>query len=447
MKRYNLIQRVDVLLVPPAVVLVHYLLSIFGFPIVSIAEHWQLASEACLLETPLKAFLLTHGASPFLGMIQYVALKIGDGNPDRFYSFFLPFLHIASFFFLRSALGRFRLKFLGLILSVLFLNPLAFLYFRYPFYSTYLFFLTCFQIFVFFSRFSVSKKFLLLSFAISLGSFIRPAWHIGLAVLWIAYMAWNWRNKLSPKIVAIGAAFLLLPLGLYTKNYIYFGSFTGSTWFGMNLARSHMRINVPNTITSVFPFEKLSMYKGLYDENGPLIQKYANEPCLNEENFQNIRYLYISKEYYKQVAPKISGKYTLRVFRYGVGHYLRSPGNYIPLKPLTSKVSGFWKTYPNVDIFAYNLPLDEELTLYQFLYPLVTILFILSFRNLSWKIRLLLLHLGALSFLASLVDPFEANRMRFELEPIWYFFVLLSPYYLNRILKKWKKKRPEKKAA
>lgn len=415
------------------IIFVHFLLGKFGFPIVSINSYWQLPSEACFLETPLKSFLFTHGSSPFLGILHYISYKLGNGDPYAIYSFLLPILHILSFLFFKRAIAQFRLRFEIFILAVLFLNPLIFIYFRYPFYSSYLFFLTCFLLYALFAPISITRKFLFVSLAISIGSFIRPSWHLGLALFWIFYMIWIWRNKLSKRIIALGVVFLLLPVSLYAKNYILFDSFTGSTWLGMNIARFHTRNFVPGSLSLVRPFSKISEYKGLYDEENPLIHKYSNEPCLNGEDFQNIRYIFISRAYYKQVAPKISIRHSLAVLDFGVEKYLKSPGNYFLLKSFTEKISGPWKIYPFTDLLSYSLSPDEEVNVYQFIYPFMIIVFLISIPTLSKKIKLIFLHLLALSFLYCFVDPNESHRMRMEVEPIFYFCVLLSPFYVMRI--------------
>ncbi len=424
-----------IILISLSILLGHIVLTNYNYPFISLDGHWQLPCPSCIQETPFKALFYTHGASPFLGMIHILALEIGNGNPDSFYSIFLPVLHVLSFIFFLLAIERFRFKYTFLITSILFLNPLLFSYFRYPFYSTYLFTLSSFLLFSLFSNFSSNTRFFLLSVCLSVASFIRPSWHISVILLLILWGAWNLRKKIQRKILLAGIATFLLPFCLYIKNYFLFDSFSGSTWLGMNIARSYTRHWIPNHVTSVPAFSSLDKYKGLYNESDPLIQKYSSEPCLNGDDFQNVRYIIIAKNYKDAVVPKISTKRIIDVLNFGFQQFFHTPGDYFMLAPFFQRIPYPWNIYPNTDFFSLTISKYREISFYKVVYPLLVILLLLSFKNQPWRFKLLSSLLFFLIITNVLIDPFESNRMRIEIEPIWYFLILFYLFRFNRIFR------------
>ncbi|EPG64543.1 hypothetical protein [Leptospira wolffii] len=435
------------LIVPGLILFGHIFLSATEFPILSVDRYWQMPSKDCFYSAPFDAFLYTHGSSPFLGMVHYAATVLGGGNPNLVYSIILPLLHLISFLLMRKTFRLFRFRGSGLLLGILFLNPAVFAYFRYPFYSTYLFFISSLLIYLLWAPGNRILRYLLISFLICLASFIRPSWHIGLALIWILFLCYKERKRLSKKVLITGILFLALPVGLYLKNYILFDSFVGSTWLGMNIARTYNIKPSPTNITAISPFSSLDKYSGKYDEQDPLIEKYSNNPCVNGNDFQNVRYIVISREYQKWISPNINFKTSLLAFLIGLIIFLKSPTNYLFFKPRLLTLPELWKKSQGLDWLSFPLRNDLEINLYQFVYLFAMFYFFVRFRKITPRFKLIYLHVFFLGVLYCVVDPMESNRMRFEIEPFLYLLSAISLYSLAHRLKKWKKKRPEKKAA
>ncbi len=64
--------------------------------------------------------------------------------------------------------------------------------------------------------------------------FVRNMFHLVYALAILASLAYVSKGR-RRSILLAGALPLLVILGLYTKNWILFGSFSGSTWLGMNM--------------------------------------------------------------------------------------------------------------------------------------------------------------------------------------------------------------------
>jgi hypothetical protein len=77
---------------------------------------------------------------------------------------------------------------------------------------------------------------LLLLFFILLLSLVlfRNMFHLGYLLAILAMLVCFFKNR-RQRILLAGALPLLVVVGLYTKNLILFGSFSGSTWLGMNM--------------------------------------------------------------------------------------------------------------------------------------------------------------------------------------------------------------------
>jgi hypothetical protein len=93
----------------------------------------------------------------------------------------------------------------------------------------------------------------------------RSMYHLVWLLVIIVAIAGFYRKKAGVlRIATVGLLVLLLAGGWYVRNYLLFGSFSSSTWMGMNLARNVYH-DAPTTdssdIASVEPFSPISAYK------------------------------------------------------------------------------------------------------------------------------------------------------------------------------------------
>ncbi|EPG76382.1 putative membrane protein [Leptospira fainei serovar Hurstbridge str. BUT 6] len=412
---------------PIAIAGVHAILQFLDFPILRIDGYWQLPSKECWYNHPFQALITLNGTSPALALFHSAFAHLGKGNPYPLYAVFLPILHAISCHLFLSVLSRLKIRYRNIWAALFFINPLAFAYFRYPFYSTYLFFLSLVLLYSLFVVRDKNRKLLYVSITIAAAATIRPSWHLGLAIFWIGWLTWHERKKLSRASVITAFLILLLPFGLYLKNFLLFDSFSASSWLGMNLARSRLITLDSNERKNLAPFQlPTTLYRGIYSENDPLVSRYSDKICLNEDDYHNIRFIEVSRKYLSKVKEATNVQQSLKLLKFGIKVYLSSPSNYPFLLPQFAAIPEFLRKYPGLDWFASVSIGSFDKNLYRIVYPISLLLLLLRFPSLSYKIRIIVLHTVSMTILYSFIDPFEANRMRFELEPFWYLCVLFS---------------------
>jgi len=130
-------------------------------------------------------------------------------------------------------------------------------------------------------------------------------WVLGAAL----FVALACRSRIPARRLAVVLLPLVLVPGLYVKNLVLFGTFTGSTWLGMNLA--HITLNqagdedlralvadgtLPRRVL-IPPFSPLSRYRddGLPPDGVAVLDQETAQGGL--PNFNNRRYIEISDRY------------------------------------------------------------------------------------------------------------------------------------------------------
>ncbi|WP_135769049.1 hypothetical protein [Leptospira fletcheri] len=408
-------------------VCIHAVLGFFGFPILTIDGYWHMPSRDCWYDRPLQALVDLHGTSPVLPLLHSSAAHIGGGDPYQVYAWTLPLLHSVACFLFRITLRRLRIPFATVWTGIFLLNPLVFAFFRYPFYSTYLFFLSIILLYCLWGMRKENPRLLSTSAIISLAAAIRPSWHLGLAFFWICWLAWHCRRKVSRKTVLLAFFTLSLPGILYLKNLYLFDNFSASSWLGMNLARSRQIQIEASEGRRVEAFQlPLSVYHGVISEPDPTLDRYSDRVCLNGQNYHNAEFVQISKKFMDRFLQTFDLGENLNSLRLGFKIYLSSPSNYPFIKPLSDALPEAVRKYPGLDWFSFGPTGGFDRNFYRFVYPLLLILNLFRFFRASFRFRIVFLQIATLTFLYSFVDPFEANRMRFELEPFWYLSFLLA---------------------
>ena len=155
---------------------------------------------------------------------------------------------------------------------------------------------------------------------------IRNVFHLGLICL-AGAAGWFLYPK-SRRALALGAIpVIVLGAGLYLKNWVLFGSFTGSTWLGMQLgvtttyqlseaeADKLIRAGRLSPIARIIPFSSLDKYDAFVIPPPARGIPALDEPlAADHPNFNNLAYLQIHRQY---------SRAALAVLKYAPAAYFR----------------------------------------------------------------------------------------------------------------------------
>jgi hypothetical protein len=317
------------------------------------------------------------------------------------------------------------------------------------------------------------------SLATSLGFFlsllslllIRNMFHLGLIFL-AGIAGWMLFTK-SRRWVVVGALpALLLGTGLYFKNWIEFGAFTGSTWLGMQLgvtttyqltndeADDLIRTAGLNPIARITPFSRLDQYAGYYKPVPKTGIPVLDEPNASlHANYNDLDYLQIHRQYAEaaKVVLLHRPQAYLRALAIAGYTYLLPPGDVHTFDKDRAKM-GTLDRYFSLIFFGQLRQVNDRkelrrmyaqgerfsLLLYTgvFLVVLLPVLLLWAAAQLliprlrrSWK-REHLIALGFILFIlvlvtasANLLSSFENNRYRF---PVDSFFLILLALCVQR---------------
>jgi hypothetical protein len=200
----------------------------------------------------------------------------------------------------------------------------------------------------------------------------------------------------------------------------------------------NMDMHIPNkaengTISKIGRFSRLDKYSHFIDKENELIKKYANIPMLNDQSFNDVRYILVSGLYQSDIKRNFSITHSIGVFAVGWMIFLDSPAEYPHLENIG--VKSF-----QLDIFDLpNVELSEPyllgifvpgskicFSLYQVLYPIVLFSMIFNLKRNGFIINYVLVYVVIFSTLYTILDVSEANRMRFEIEPMFLFLTICS---------------------
>ncbi len=165
-------------------------------------------------------------------------------------------------------------------------------------------------------------------------------------------------RRIEPRrLLAAALLPLLLAVGWYAKNYLVFGEFTGSTWFGLNLSRV-ITANLPreerlmlaqsgqvSPLVLIHPFNVLTAYQNLVPLPPPTGVPLLDQPTKSTGavNFHHLGYVAISRQY---------GRDALRLFathpaadlanlRRGYLTFFYPPSRY-PFVERNRQILGWW---------------------------------------------------------------------------------------------------------
>lgn len=422
------------------ILLIHAWLSVTGYRPVNVARIFWYVMDFKFLENNFwQSILYFHEIPPLLSIIHFMAYKLSGGNPDIFFEIMLPLLHLFSFLIFTKIVEQFNFRFKKILIAILFLNPLLFIYFRFPFYSAFIFFQSILILYLLFVS-NRSQKFKLVSITLLLcvAALQRASYSVPVIILLMFPLMKNvaWKQRL------IAFSLLLMPLSLYVKNYFLFHKFSSTTITGMYF---HGHINKEN---SKAPLARLGIcrpandYAAFINENDPLVKKYAGIEILNQNDMNNIRYIQVADGFMKEFKENFNPFYSIKYVSLGIIRFFASPSaDYNYANTYFGNVPHF--LYDVFDLPNYSFNNETKTTIpfsvYLLVYPFMLFYLLKNFKNLSFKIRYVLCFVLIFAALYSAVDPLESMRMRFEIEPMLYFLIFVV---INHIFTK--KFGPEK---
>lgn len=373
-----------------------------------------------------------HAEAPGISIIHFIIRSVSGKYYEISFTIILAFLHGLSFYYFYNVLKYRQVKYAKWICLVLFLNPLVFIYFKYPFYSTFLFVTSSAILYLLFTDKSNFQKVIFLSVIFGFNVLIRSSWHIVIVFL-IMLPFWK---KAPWKTVFISILILIIPTGLYVKNYVLFQKFTASTKLGLNLARNHIPPYAKEFTT--LPIKELAdmkMDEFNLDQKNPLLVKYKNIRILNDtgnNKLNNIRLILISDVYFKDVIKNFSIIYSVKNSIHGFFKIFQSPAayNYFYPDKHIPNVSGTgiydFFDLPDIPMIRHGVKFNLPVSLYTLIYPLAWLILLIFYRKMNFEEWLILIITTFFTVAYMVVDNSESNRMRFEIEPFWYFIVLLA---------------------
>lgn len=429
------------------IILTHVLLSLFGFSTFHMPLYMQVVQNQFPITKPFWPMLFYfHGNPPLLSIIHHVAQVCFPENPSRFFELILPIFHSLSFLAFSQAIRRFSIPIRPVWLLIIFLNPLIFIYFRYPFYSSFLFFLNSILLFQFSRLKEKTSAIYWIACIFSLEALLRSTCQ---PLLFLPILVW-----LVPvrKLKTIALLFLIMlpPILWQAKNYWLIEKFTSSSWLGMNLARSHMPWQVHNDLVAFLPpLSDPNQYMELLKDEPTIKEAMKDTNYYLSQNNLNHRVIpVVSDLYLKSIRKEFSFSWSLNTVINGYLIFFQSPVNEANVRrhlvdegyfsknginpdfwePIGFQDENYWYKFfvsTKWDKNWNRLHAAKRITIYTLVYPFLLIWFGFKFRSLSKDVKLIYLLTGFFTVVYISIDIFEANRMRMEIEVFYYFLLLL----------------------
>ena len=427
------------------ILFVHFILATYGIDVINIEGYQQLMHEPEASTHFWRYVWYMHGNPPGLSIIFAVCKWFGSGSAVRGLTVVLPLMYVASLYAFYFGSKKLNLRLPNLFFFLVFLNPLLFIYFKFPFYCTFIFFNACCLIYLFskFKRLDMAGLAALIGI-ICFNSLTRSTWHIAFVVALVCAILVKSQVKgrwwLTPLV--------LFPLGLYAKNYYLYSEFASSSWLGSSLASTHIpwKAAKPGTLGYLHPNGLVDMYKGRYNENDPRILKYRNVPEINKGDWQDIRFLVISEDYLRETKFYFNWQWSANAVLAGALLAMQSPADYFLLKKEHGGPKLKDRPIFNYDWFCpvefrYRSPyffsfidLPEMYHAYKpwdwlmFITPYTVIwlglltFFGIRFFRMPFEYRVFYLITTLSLGIFIVVDNAESLRMRYEVEPFLYLF-------------------------
>lgn len=403
----------------------HLGLFIAGVEVRGIDSYFQVMPSAFMAEDFWGGLLYFHAFPPLLSVIHWLMGLVTGGQPNLGYHLLLPLLHAGSSLLFYRILKETSLPPLWRKAAslVIFLNPLFFIYFLYPFYSAYLFCSSLVLLYALVVPMGRDRRFLMAAGVFSFNGLLRASYPPVLILLLLAPLVRGVRGRSLLLALLLVAA----PLGVSVKNWVLFDAFAPSTWSGFNSWR-HIPLGAETQFGSRFPRTDVESYR-----NSPIWPRVEQEseaydhghPILHTGNINDYRLIVPARIFMEDAIGQFDFRWSLEYGIVGIWRLLESPASetYNHLEQLRQQIE------PARDLFDlpnYEVPYWGQIpiSVYTVVYPLAVLFLLFRFHRLAFGTRYLLAFVMLYSFLYAGVDNEEAMRMRFELEPLFLFLTL-----------------------
>ncbi|MEO6915811.1 MAG: hypothetical protein ABI151_09325 [Chitinophagaceae bacterium] len=423
----------------------------FGFE--ALADYWQYLDVYSLRFNLLHSIWYQCAQPPLFNIFLGCLLKAGGGDAPMVFQVSLMILSIVNAVLLESIIRTLTANAkLSLIISSLYLiAPATLLLENELFYTT---FNSCLLLTAVFMLLRLTRKASFLNaflffLSLALVCLTKSFYHLA----WMALVALLVMIKLFPTVsIKKTALAALLPVcivaGWYGKNYLLFGTFSASSWTGMNLARLvyHEKIiSDTSSIASVTPFSPVSSYAKFLD----LVkhtQGFGNERVLKNEfknegkhiNMFNENYLGISRLYLKVSREEIlsnPGDYLNNVLKAGL-IFFTPASSYFKVEENERKINYYDAiTTLNFSSFFADKParkrsLAVSSVPMMLLYAFVLFIFFRrsNYPGLLHPVEMFIVITIIYSLLISSFFEYGDNmRFRYEIQPL--FLILCAQYF------------------
>jgi len=448
---------------------VYYYFSGIVFDYTSLNWYWHFIDLDLLKTNLFQSIYYLHSQPPFFNLFLGVIIKIFP----KYYIMIFRLLFFLGGFIVFYGIYKLQLilkinRIIALIISIFFLiNPSFILHENWLFYTFPVLVMLVISALLL-SNFLLKKTFLsgllfFLSVAIICGT--RSLFHLIYMFLVIIIVAWFSENK--KKVIFSALIPLIIIFSIYSKNYIVFGKFSTSTWFGMNFwsmtalnlsKKERIKLIDKGKLTKV---SSVVRFAGkLKDYPSELIndKDFKKVPILHNKykklgycNFNNISFIKISDLYLKDALyilthyPKTYIKSLINAFlnffkpAYDTDHFKLSEMNKLPLLTKIYDII-FLKIPYDLRKIDYKFLKSERINnlylFYLILFPLTVFYFIklIIQKKLDKENNILiiffLLNILYVIFVGNLFESGENNRFRYLVDP--FFFVLLG-YIINNL--------------
>lgn len=274
--------------------------------------YWQYLDVDSLRHNALSSVWYMHGQPPLFNLLVAAVLK-SSGGYDR--TVFRVLGMLISFgnavLLLRILKSRIGPGWLPLAAALWYvLSPATILFENELFYTSFTSLLLLLG-FLFLNRFANSGRSasltgffgLLVILCLTRATF-HLVWLTGTGIILV--MAY-YKKPLFKKVLVAGFVSVLLVSGWYVKNAVLFGSFSASSWTGINLSRivfHEVPVSDSSSIAAIHPFLPISYYKRYISAGYRTQYAGKNDPVLLREmkndsaiNMNHAGYIQVSRRY------------------------------------------------------------------------------------------------------------------------------------------------------
>jgi hypothetical protein len=266
-------------------------------------------------------------------------------------------------------------------------------------------------------------------------------------LIWLAAaigIGWTITKKFNTRYVVVALFAMAIALSWYVKNQILFGTFSSSSWLGMNIARLYP---TQTQLGIVGPFKSLDSYNEAVRGDNPYahIAVLANShKSQGYTNFNHYQYLKISEEFKQEVIQNFNlNQYAGGVCRSFVIYFnpvTHAPfvdKNFALIRPFSRLVTLDLSSWTNFERNGYTVTRALPAFMVYLLFLILTCT--LFYRNIWFKsdrfIVLFLWFIIAYGMLVgNLLEYGENNRFRFEGHTA---FLILAVVSIDRIFRRF----------